>query len=242
METERSGPGLAVPEAAHDSLIPIRLFCGYDPREAIGFHVFAHSVIERATRPVQIFPMSSLGFRHGSNAFTLSRFLVPYLCGYRGHAIFCDASDMLALADIAELDALFDPKFAVQVVRHQYRTRNPRKYVGTAMETCNYDYARKNWASVMLLNCGHAAWADVGPEDARRSAPLTLLQFGFLEDSDIGDLPAKWNVLADEGQAIEGAKILHWTAGIPAFDHYANAPGAELWRGARISMEAIPCP
>jgi hypothetical protein len=95
-------------------MTPIRLFCGYDSREAIGFHVFVHSVIERATRPVQIIPLSSMGLGKGSNAFTMSRFLVPYLSGFRGVAIFCDASDMLMLSDVAELESLAERRYAVQ--------------------------------------------------------------------------------------------------------------------------------
>ena len=91
----------------------IRLFAGYETREAVGFHVFAHSVIERASKPIVITPLSAMSMPQGSNAFTLSRFLVPWLCGFKGHAIFADASDMLCLADIAELDALFDPNYAV---------------------------------------------------------------------------------------------------------------------------------
>jgi hypothetical protein len=229
---------MGIHKAASDRLIPIRLFCGYDSREAIGFHVFVNSVIEHATRPVQLFPLSSMGLGRGSNAFTLSRFLVAYLCGFRGHAIFCDASDMLAVADVAELDALFDARFAVQVVKHQYRTRNPRKYVGTRMESSNYDYARKNWASVMIVNCGHPSW-ELLPSDIYGHQPLEFLQLGFIRDEDIGELPPTWNALVDEGQPVDGAKILHWTAGIPAFDHYSDAPGADLWRGARVQMETV---
>jgi hypothetical protein len=38
---------------------------------------------------------------------------VPRLMDYKGHAVFADASDMLMLGDLAELDALFDPTYAV---------------------------------------------------------------------------------------------------------------------------------
>jgi len=37
-----------------------------------------------------------------STEFSFSRFLVPYLCGYEGKAIFMDG-DMLCRSDIAEL-------------------------------------------------------------------------------------------------------------------------------------------
>lgn len=207
----------------------INLFCGYDRREAIGFHVFVASVLARVSQPVSIIPLASNGLPTGSNNFTLSRFLVPYLMNYQGHAIFADAADMLALADVAELDALFDPAYAVQVVkRPDYTSQHKRKYIGTPLECEQSNYARKNWASLMLVNCEHSAWAGIYPESIRNARPLDLLQLIFCGDA-IGDLPARWNVMADEGDEIAGAALLHWTAGIPAIQHYSNSPGASVW-------------
>jgi len=36
----------------------IRIFAGYDPREAVGYHVFCQSVIERTKGLVSITPLS----------------------------------------------------------------------------------------------------------------------------------------------------------------------------------------
>jgi hypothetical protein len=210
---------------------PLRLFGGYDPREAIGYAVFCHSVIEHATVPVSIAPLASMGMPVGSNAFTLSRFLVPWLCNYQGMAIFMDASDMLMTGDIAELAALYDPSYAVQVVKHpDYKTRHPVKYIGMEMECPNIDYPRKNWASVMILNCAHPVWAGVSPETLGDLDRLKMLQLARAE-GNIGELPAEWNRLVDEGQPY--GKVIHWTAGLPAFTHYADAPFAGEWREAR---------
>lgn len=213
----------------------IHLFAGWDEREAVGFHVFVQSVMKRASQPVSIVPLSSMGLPQGSNAFTLSRFLVPELMAYRGHAIFCDGSDMLMRADIAELDALFDPRYAVQLVKHApYKTKHKIKYKGTSMECPNTNYERKNWTSVMLINCEHEAWGREGP-----ASVLQALQLRTLADSEIGELPSAWNVLADEDQPIDGAKVLHWTAGVPAFAAYAQSPGAKHWHRERADMERI---
>lgn len=208
----------------------IHLFCGYEEREAIGYHVFVQSVVARSSVPVAITALASRGLPYGSNAFTRSRFLVPELMKHQGHAIFCDASDMLMLSDIAELDALFDSKYAVQCVKHDYKTRHPRKYVGTPMECDNRDYARKNQASVMIVNCAHP----ILREEWKRSSleqehPVRLLQFRGIPDELIGELPSEWNVLADESQEVETAKLLHFTAGLPCFEAYRNTPGAERW-------------
>lgn len=215
----------------------IRLFAGFDKREAIGFSVFVHSVITRATKPVSITPLAAMGLPEGSNAFTLSRFLVPWLCSFRGHAIFCDASDMLMLGDVAELDAMFDPQFAVQVVKHpDYKTKHRTKYRGTDMECPNIDYPKKNWASVMLINCEHEVWRNTTPRSLGVLGALHELQFVDVEGADIGRIPDSWNRLVDEGHPVESANLLHWTAGIPGFEQYADAPGADLWNTERKAM------
>ncbi len=217
----------------------IHLFCGYDRREAIGFHVFVASVLERASAPVAIYPLDAKGLPEGTNTFTFSRFLVPWLMGFSGRAIFMDACDMLMQADVAELDRLFDPSRALQCVQHDYKTRNPVKYIGTPMECGNRDYPRKNWASLMLINCEHPAWRSMTPARVSNYAdiPTTLLGLRWLNDHEVGPLPDHWNRLVDEGQEVEGASVLHWTAGIPAFAHYQNAPGADLWREQAIDLE-----
>ena len=102
----------------------IRVFAGYDGREAVGYHTFSQSVIENSTQPVSIAPLCLSmmkkvyegGQRDGTNEFIYSRFLIPYLMGYEGAAIFVDGADMLCRGDIAELWALRDEFKAVQVV------------------------------------------------------------------------------------------------------------------------------
>lgn len=209
---------------------PINLFGGFDSRESAGYFTFCSSVIRRATKPVSITPLASMGLPVGSNAFTLSRFLVPALMGFKGRAIFADASDMLCQADIAELDALYDERFAVQVVKHpDYVSTHQRKYLGTDMECAQSNYGRKNWASVMLMNCAHPAWRGYNPQLLSSRPALHFLQFQNLLDSEIGELPAEWNVLVDEGQDMAGAKVLHWSNGIPGFKHYRNGRRSLDW-------------
>lgn len=218
---------------------PISLFAGYEPLESLGFSVFTHSVISRSSRPVSITALSSLGLPRGSNAFSMSRFLVPWIRRFKGHSIFMDASDQLMLDDIAKLDELFDPRYAVQCVKHpEYKTRHPVKYRGTKLQCENRDYARKNWASVFLVNNEHPAWAHVDPEYLMTALPLSMLQFLHIDDDLIGEIDPAWNVLIDEGQEGEGASLLHWSSGIPAFPMYQRAPGHRDWEREREAMEA----
>lgn len=216
---------------------PVPIFCGFDPREAAGYHVFCQSVIERSSVPVCFIPLHGPllqgfdGQRDGSNAFIYSRFLVPALMGYLGWAIFADASDMVVVDDIAKLWAEREKNFcnkAVCVVKHDYKTKNPRKYIGTPMESKNEDYPGKNRSSVILWNCGHYANRRLTPELVRESPGSFLHRFQWLEDQQIGELPAEWNCLVGE-QDVANASLLHYTVGIPGFDHYKSCDASEHW-------------
>lgn len=212
-------------------MIPV--FFGHEERAAAGTTVFLSSLFRTATRPLMACPLGRQALPampEGSNAFTFRRFLIPSLMGYRGWAIFVDGADMLCRTDIAELAALRDDRYAVQVVQHDYQTRHKRKYVGSTMESDNADYPRKQWASVMLMQCGHLAWRGINPQSVASMPPLELLQLRFLPDYTIGALPAEWNWLADEHGENPGAKLVHFTAGIPAFAAHADAPMADDWR------------
>jgi hypothetical protein len=94
----------------------------------------------------------------------------------------------------------------------------------------------------MLMNCAHPHWQSFHPDAIRTAtdlAPMAVLQLCGLADREIGALPDAWNRLVDEGQPADGAKLLHFTAGIPAFPHYAKTPGAEHWFATRDRMLEI---
>ena len=218
--------------------MPVPVYVGFDPREEAGTHVFTSSMIHRASRPVSIIPLHldlfaafyGAGQRDGTNAFIYTRFLIPFLQDFRGWALFADGADMMMRADISELWALRDPYKAAQVVKHDYRTRHPRKYVGTAMEAANADYPRKNWSSLMLINCGHFAWRQMTPERIQEMTGPELHRFSWIPEDRVGELPVEWNWLADEYGENPAAKLVHWTAGTPAFPAYADAPHAAEFR------------
>ena len=222
----------------------IQVYAGFDDREAVGYHTFCASVIEHCSEPVTISPLCLKalqkvyhgGQRDGTNAFIYSRFLIPYLQGFRGWALFVDGADMVVRDDIAKLWAMRDVFKAVQVVKHDYKTAHPRKYVGTPMESSNADYPCKNWSSVMLINCAHFAWRNMTPNVVETAAGSFLHRFQFIEDRFVGELPAEWNWLADEYGVNDEAKLLHWTAGIPAWAHYKDAPHAVDWFKAHAKV------
>lgn len=217
----------------------IRVFTGYDVRESAGWHAFAQSVIEKTSDPVAITPLGGAGGqRDGTNAFTYSRFLVPYFCNFSGFALWVDGADMLMRGDLAELWAQRCAWPAVSVVKHDYKTKHRRKYAGTEMEADNVDYPRKNWSSVIIWDCGHYMNKCLTPEYVESHDGEHLHRFLWLPDDRIGELAPEWNWLADEYGENEQAKLLHWTAGSPAFQSYRYSPHADEWRAASRQCES----
>lgn len=215
-------------------MVPV--FIGFDPREAVAFHVCANSIIRHASVPVSVTPLALnnlAGYTEthtdGSNQFIYSRFLTPHLMGYQGWALFMDG-DMIMRDDIAKLWALRDERKAVMVVKHDYQTRLQEKYLGAKNES----YPRKNWSSVVLWNCAHPANQCVTPEFVEKATGAQLHRFTWLKDEDIGELPKVWNWLPDEFGANEEAKLLHWTLGTPCFHEFADSPMASEWHRERM--------
>jgi lipopolysaccharide biosynthesis glycosyltransferase len=212
----------------------IKLVVGFDQVEAVAYHTFCQSIIDRSTLPVQFLPLAvntlpDYTERHTdcSNQFVYSRFLTPYLNNFEGWAIFADG-DMVCLADIAELWALRDASKAVQVVKHDYITKVQRKYLGSV----NENYPRKNWSSLVLWNCGHPANRVLTPELVEKSTGSFLHRFSWLDDNDIGDLPSKWNWLAIEYPPNQNVKLVHYTLGTPCFEDYRDTDMSEHWHEA----------
>jgi len=210
----------------------IRVFIGYDGREAAAFSVLSHSIHARSSRPVSITPvmLSELQavFKRERNPlqstdFSFSRFLVPYLCDYRGWAIFMDC-DMLARDDIARLWELREERYAVQVVKHVHVPKEDTKFLG-AVQT---KYEKKNWTSVMLMNC--AQCTALTPEYVNRASGLELHQFKWLEgDPLIGEIPSAWNHLVGYDAPRADASLVHFTIGGPYFDAYRDCEYAREW-------------
>lgn len=220
----------------------IRVFIGYDQREAAAFSVLAHSIQTRASAPVSITPVR-LEQLHGiytrardplqSTDFAFSRFLTPYLCDFEGWAIFMDC-DMLMRADIAGLWALRDDSYAVQVVQHHHVPREDTKFLGQKQTS----YPKKNWSSVMLMN--NARCKVLTPTLVNRASGLHLHRFEWLaNDSLVGALPRRWNHLVGYDDTDSGAALAHFTLGGPYFSGYANCEFADEWRAERDAMIRI---
>jgi hypothetical protein len=220
---------------------PLRVFIGYDSHEPAAFHVLAHSILRRASCPVQITPLVQAALRSSglytrargateTTEFSLTRFLVPHLCGYRGHAIFMDC-DMLAQVDLADVyDEILRQAAALLVCRHDYAPRSEAKFLGQPQTV----YPRKNWSSFMVFD--NTRCRALTPEYVNTATGLELHRFHWLPDDAIGSLPLDWNWLVGEYPPNPSARVLHWTLGGPWFQATASADHADRWLAERASM------
>jgi len=206
----------------------IRVFIGFDGNETVAYHVLAHSIMRHASVPVSItplmlkqLPMTRKRDPNQSTEFSFSRFLVPYLCGYEGQAIFMDC-DILCRADIATMQGT--PGAAVSVVKHDYKPRPEDKFLGQKQTI----YEKKNWSSVMLFN--NAQCRALTPAYVNRASGLELHQFKWIEENQIGSLDPAWNHLVDEYAPNPDAKLVHFTRGGPWFAKFRFCEYAQEWR------------
>jgi len=214
----------------------IRVFIGYSRSAPVASAVAAHSIVARSSQPVSInfIALSQLeGIytrpRHElqSTDFSFSRFLTPYLAGFQDWAIFMD-DDMLVLDDIAKLWELRDPAYAVQVVKHTHVPKEEEKFLGKVQTK----YEKKNWSSVMLFNC--ARCTALTPDYVNSASGLELHQFKWLgDDGLIGEIPHRWNHLADYDPHAEDVSIVHYTVGGPFYDDFKDCSYAAEWFAER---------
>jgi hypothetical protein len=213
-----------------------RVFIGFDSKEVVAYHVLCQSIIEHSSIPVMFSPivldnLKGIFTRERnplqSTEFSFSRFLVPYLSDYQGWSLFLDC-DMLFRADIAELWALRDDKYAAMCVKHDYVPKIETKFLGQTQTK----YEKKNWSSVILFN--NAKCRALSKDFVNTATGLQLHQFKWLDgDDQIGELPVVWNYLVNEYDYRPDAKNVHVTDGCPYFDEYKDDDYAEEWFAMR---------
>jgi hypothetical protein len=171
----------------------LRVFIGRDPRQPVAANVLADSIVRHASQPVSITFLSLKTLpitRRGLTEFTFSRFLVPYLCDFKGTALFLDA-DMVVTSDIAELFAQADGQSSVQV---------------------NKDQAGFEWPSAMLFNCEHCTTLTPEYIENRKN-----MLFDFAWANQVGEFDGDWNHCVGYAPSRDDAKLYHFTKGVPVW-------------------------
>lgn len=214
----------------------LQVYLGYDPREDAAYQVARNSIWKRTKEPLNIYPLRlnhlpmltrPIEKRDGklwcpiseapmSTEFAISRFCVPFL-QESGWALFADC-DILCHEDITNLFELADPRYAIMVVKHKFGAGYSNQKMDGQIQT---SYNRKNWSSVVLWNLDHAANKKFHIEHLNTWPGRDLHAFKWLEDSEIGELPQKWNWLINvtPGRP-EREGIWHYTLGLPIFENY----------------------
>jgi len=210
----------------------INIFIGYDSKEKVAYNVLSHSIIQNSTKPVAITPIALNHLKDdflrernslSSTEFSFSRFMIPHLMNYQGWALFMDC-DMLMFEDVAKLWRMRDDSKAIQVCKHDYTPKEDTKFLGQVQTK----YEKKNWSSVMLMNCKKCT--TLTPDYVNKASGLELHQFKWLEgDHLIGDLPLEWNWLVGEYDHKPDVCNVHYTKGGPWFEDYAKCDYAKDW-------------
>jgi lipopolysaccharide biosynthesis glycosyltransferase len=209
----------------------IPIFIGYDSKVKIAYHVLAESILRNSSTPVTISPINLSNLKNiytrkqdplASTEFSFSRFLVPHLMNYNGWAIFMD-SDMVMLSDITELWNLKNEDYAIQVCKHDYTPKSKHKFLGNNQTI----FAKKNWSSLMLMNCSKCK--TLTTEYVNTKSSLELHQFKWLDENLIGSIPLEWNWLVGEYPYKKDVYNVHFTEGGPYFKDYKNTEYANEW-------------
>ncbi len=215
----------------------MKAFIGYDIREDIAYQVCEYS-LQAHTPDIKI---EALDLRElqdsglynrprdplSTTEFTYTRFLVPYLQEYRGWALFCDC-DFLWLSDVDALWKQADDRYAVMVVKHDYRPPATIK-----MDNCRQTvYPRKNWSSMILWNCAHASNRALTPDLINTQSGQYLHRFQWLQDHEIGSIDKTWTWLVGWYQEPEDGdpRALHYTEGGPWFKRYRRCEYHKIWK------------
>jgi len=215
-----------------DEIKPLRIYVGWDSREDIAYQVAKLSIEQLASVPVEIIPLKQKTLRKNgmywrggdklaSTEFTFTRFLIPELNEFDGWAMFIDC-DFVFRCDVKEIFDQADDQYAIMCAQHDYTPKEGIKMDGQKQT----QYPRKNWSSMMLINCGHPCNQKVTKEFVNDPAKTGafLHRFSWLPDSEVGELSHEYNWLVgwytepDDGSP----KVLHYTEGGPWFPEYEN--------------------
>ena len=216
----------------------MKIFVGWDSREDIAYQVCRASLLKHTSVDLDIVPIKQKHMREknlfwrehdplSSTEFTFTRFLVPYLAGYKGWAVFMDC-DFMWRGDVSTVLDYCDYSNAVMVVKHNYNPPERVKMDG-AVQT---QYPRKNWSSFMLINCGHEqVQKNLTLETVNTATGLYLHRLQWATNDCIGELPVAYNYL--EGWHTKddcpNPLAVHFTRGGPWFRDYMNVEYGDEW-------------
>ena len=232
------------------------VWIGWEPRELDAYVVAQHSFKKHLPVPVPIKgiildAMRERGLytrKHKGNVdvisdapmatqFSISRFLTHHLAMgqhagkgldlYNRWALFVDC-DVMVRKNLANLENVLDPAYAVMCVKHNHEPPEGLKMDGQAQ----LRYAKKNWSSVMAFNLAHKANRGLTVELVNTVPGRDLHGFCWLRSGEIGDLGVTYNYLVGHNTRREVADphIVHFTEGVPSMPGYEHTDFADEYR------------
>jgi len=192
--------------------------------------------IRRYNKTIQIeyiniedIPQYNRPYDKQTTAFTYSRFLVPWLMGYKGIGIFCD-DDFIWNCDPLEIVYSLQQDKAVSCVQHNFI----KDLSGTKMlDKKNVMYPRKNWSSLMLFNNAHPDCLQLTPKVVNTKSGQWLHRFNWT--GEVGKIPHTYNwcegscdYCTEAREPMEKAKVWHYTRGGPWIDQSKDWSHIEL--------------
>jgi hypothetical protein len=231
---------------------PLRIYVGWDKRDALAYEVARQSAIERASGPVEIIPLKDWVLRGAgvywrsyfvnprgqmfderdyapfSTDFTYTRFLVPALEAFADCRVLFTDPDILWRADPYALLDLAPAGAAVACVKHRHDPSESTKMTGNIQT----HYPRKNWSSVMVFNPSRCRSLSVHAVNTQSRD--WLHGFAWARDEDIAELPLAWNWLEGYSETVADPALVHFTKGTPDMPGHEEARyAAEWWEVAR---------
>ena len=122
---------------------------------------------------------------------------------------------------------------AVMCVKHEYKPKSKIK-MGNKKQI-NYD--KKNWSSLMLINCEHPDVKNLDLSMVNEESGEYLHQFEWLNEEDIGSIPHSWNWLVNWYRTDKGdghPDALHFTEGGPWI---VDSEYKQTWLNYKKQME-----
>ena len=231
----------------NEEIKPLKIYIGWDSREDIAYQVCKQSILSHASVPVKIIPLKQNNLRKdflywrevdqlASTEFTFTRFLIPELNEFEDWALFIDC-DFVFLDDVAKLFAQVEDRYAVMCAHHDYTPKEGTKMDGQQQT----QYPRKNWSSMMLINCSHLSNRQLTKEvvNNENKTGAYFHRFSWLDDIEVGKLSHEWNWLVGWYKEPEDGspRALHYTEGGPWFEDYQDCEYAnEYYKAERLYL------
>jgi hypothetical protein len=216
----------------------MKIFVGYEEEYPESFTV-CKSSIERFNTTHEIVPLIKTNLIReklysrpvaGENTdFAFTRFLVPYLCDYKGYALFCDG-DFMWRCDPAEIEAFQDDEYAIHVVKHPQLITSEHMKMNSHI---NIPYEKKYWSSLMYMDCTESEVLTIDYVNTATASDLHSFKW-LPDDIVIGELPVTYNMLLGYYQ-IDDPKAVHFTDGGPWLEGYESVEYADEWNKIKNS-------